>query len=79
MPSSVRKLRSLLERSESKATEAASKKDAWDDFTDLSYEWCPPLSGYASRGRLFDINESDISSTQSITSPSSQKRGGGGR
>ena len=33
MPSRVRKLRSLLERSESKATEAASKKDAWEDFT----------------------------------------------
>ena len=30
MPSSVRKLRSLLARSESKATVAASKKEAWD-------------------------------------------------
>jgi hypothetical protein len=33
IPNSVRKLRSLLERSESNATEAASKNDAWDDFT----------------------------------------------
>jgi hypothetical protein len=33
MPNRVRKLRSLLERSESKATEAASKNDACDDFT----------------------------------------------
>jgi hypothetical protein len=33
IPSSVRKLRSLLVRSESMATEAASKKDAWEGFT----------------------------------------------
>jgi hypothetical protein len=35
MPSRVRKLRSLLERKESNATEAASKKDAREDFTNL--------------------------------------------
>ena len=35
MPSSVRKLRILLDRRESNATEAASRKDAWEDFTYL--------------------------------------------
>ena len=35
MPSNVRKLRILLERRESKATEAASKKDAWDEFNGI--------------------------------------------
>jgi hypothetical protein len=35
MPSRVRKLRSLLDRKESNATEAASKKDAREDFTIL--------------------------------------------
>ena len=33
IPSKVRKLRSLLDRKESNATEAASKKDAREDFT----------------------------------------------
>ena len=67
IPSSVRKLRSLLERSESNATDAASKKDAWEDFTEratLTYRIREPRETC-----------SDISSTQSITSSSSQNRG----
>ena len=40
MPSSVRKLRSLLARSDSKATEAASKNEAWDAAFTLE----PPFS-----------------------------------
>ena len=67
IPSSVRKLRSLLERSESKATEAASKKDAWDGFH-VSERLFLRIRGSAevcSKSR----------STQSSTIPSSQKRG----
>jgi hypothetical protein len=35
IPRRVRKLRILLDRIESNATEAASRNDAWEDFTYL--------------------------------------------
>ena len=48
IPSSVKKLRSLLARKESKATDAASKNEAWEDCT-----WGTSLLlGYADRAKF---------------------------
>ena len=43
IPSSVRKLRSLLDRRESNATLAASRKDAWLCTVLLGYEFARPF------------------------------------
>src|SRR5271156_6677800 len=76
MPSSVKKVRSLLDRNESNATEAASRKDAWEGFTDFVPRLsCRLFQDTRIGERLFDMNASVISSTQSSTSSSTQKRG----
>ena len=72
IPSSVRKLRSLLARSESRATPAASKKEAWDF---IIFRIRKPLTTCSPQDTKVAGFLAEISWSQSMTSPSSQNRG----